>query len=226
MVKGLIPILLHKFREEQIRPFFTPRAFQAGKDLQYDPVTGAVSSRADRDLNLIFDGDDEMSTLTLTPSDTVTTAGAQIFGQRMADTLTKERADNDTISTMRNGDSNNNVDARASAPMPAAIAHKPKDGGSIGSGTTTSILSITTEHTINSRMSTIETDYGDMKKELVQILDLLKILASQSAGSYQPTNPPQNVTHANEATGSAKSVPSNILMSTGQAGSAASPGPG
>jgi hypothetical protein len=37
MVKGLIPILLHKYSEEQIRPFFTPRAFRSGKDLTYDP---------------------------------------------------------------------------------------------------------------------------------------------------------------------------------------------
>jgi hypothetical protein len=93
----------------------------------------------------------------------------------MADTLIKDRADDDTISTMRNGDVSNNLAARTTLLPPAAV---PTQSGSVGSGTTTSSLSITTKHTMNSRLSTIESEYGDMKKELVQISGLLKLLTS------------------------------------------------
>jgi hypothetical protein len=51
LVEGLIPILLYQYGEEQLKPFFTPRAFAVGKHLQYDPITGTVSSTADRDLD-------------------------------------------------------------------------------------------------------------------------------------------------------------------------------
>jgi hypothetical protein len=86
-VKGLIPILIHKLgAEDKIRSFFTPCAFQEGKDLLFDPITGAVSSIANRDLASIFDDYDEMSAIQ-GHSAPVANSGTQIFGQRMGAAL-------------------------------------------------------------------------------------------------------------------------------------------
>jgi hypothetical protein len=68
--------------------FFTPRALlEEGKDLLFGPITGTVSSIANRNLAYIFDGDDDMSTIQLlAPAGHQDTT--QIFGQRMTSALT------------------------------------------------------------------------------------------------------------------------------------------
>jgi hypothetical protein len=90
--------------------------------------------------------------------------GREVFGQRLATALTKERHDDDTISTLRNGD---NSCPRTLGALPDAIsAQKERAQTSVtrstGSATTTSSLSITTKHTLNSRMTHMETDVGDI----------------------------------------------------------------
>jgi hypothetical protein len=194
-VKGLILILIHKLGEEPIKPFFTPRALLEGKDLLFDPITGAISFIADRDLASIFDDDDEMSTIQLlVPAGHQDTA--QISGQRMTSALTKERADDDTISTMRNGQSGSNLLGHAAALLPNEINAKspklPPDSRSTGSDYTTSSLSFTTKHTMITRMSTIKSSFGNMKSQLDAITAFMKAALQ---GSAVPSAPPLHVTY-------------------------------
>jgi hypothetical protein len=196
LVRGLIPILLHSYSEDQLKPFFTPRTFAAGKHLTYDPVTDAVSSTADRDLNSIFDGDDEMASIVPGKEAMDDAPGGQVFGQQLTTALTKERHDDDTISTLHNGD---NTRPHTLGALPDAItAHNERstqaahsDTRSTGSATTTSSLSITTKHTLNSRMTHMETDVGDIHSQLSEITVLIKALATKQRARIPPPPPPR-----------------------------------
>jgi hypothetical protein len=103
-VKGLIPILLHSYSEEQLKPFFTPPAFAAGKHLTYDP--SHAQSHPMQTVTWTRFSMEMMKWLILSfcneaPDDA---PGGRVFGQRLATALTEERYDDDTISTLHNGD--------------------------------------------------------------------------------------------------------------------------
>ena len=179
LVKGLVPRLVHMFSSEQIRPFFTPEAFKAGLAMEYDPLTGKVKSAADFDLEDILAENDEMSNIQ-SQEGTETAGPEEEFGKRFA--LVKERSDDDTISTFRDGHNprKKTTVTNKSTILPTEIN---AEEGSTGSNSTTSSLSLTTKATMSTRISTVESKFdgmtdqvNDVKQDLAEMSQLLTLM--------------------------------------------------
>ena len=187
-VKGLVPILLSQYAEEQIRGFFSPRAMIEGKQLEYNSLTGTVTSADDRELASLLGTEDEMASLQAynNQADNSTDGAHTTFGNRMGITLTKERTpDNDSVSTLGGGSK------RASRPsvfnfalgMGQTHTNNPTPTGETftamhrGASThsdnqstsTTSSLSLGSKYTMHTRISDIESKFSNMNSTVANV---------------------------------------------------------
>ena len=189
-VKGLVSILLDSYSEEQISGFFSPRAMKEGKQLEYDPTTGAVSSADDRELTSLLGAEDEMASLQLNQQSQyhAEIGNETTFGNRRGISLTKERIpDNDSISTLggsKHKTSRPNIfnfaigknPNESNTPTPAVEVpslQKTREatGMDTQSTSTTSSLSLGSKYTIHTRISDIETKFTTMNKAVASVED-------------------------------------------------------
>ena len=192
-LKGLFPRLAYEYGEESIKAFFTPRAVKSGRRMKFDPQTNTVTTEADEallDLTCI-DKDMDLSPLPSNPSDGT-------FGNR-TEVIEKERNETDSVSTF------NSKRAPPSEIATAATkkAKKTKDDSS--STSTASSLSITTKHTFDSRITTLETTVDRIDSKFDLLIQTLRLSQPHTKNDTPIANP---ITPAKQST------PANRLAST------------
>ena len=182
-VKGLVPILLAQFSEEQIRGFFSPRAMSDGKRLEYNTQTGAVTSADDREIEALLGEDNGMASLKKsqsTKNDTSTNNMDITFGNRTGTTLTRERApDTDSVSTLGRSTSkitrpnifNFNVDTNH--PTGAKPEATTMDNLSTS---TASSLSLGSKYTMHTRISDIESKFSTMNSAVENVEGNMRVI--------------------------------------------------
>jgi hypothetical protein len=97
MLNGLYSHLLVKYGDA-INNFFTSKGIKKGRTMKWDPVTNQVTSIHDEELNGVFDAIPEMVDLGKMKANSDAAAGVPRRGEVF--TFQKERADDDSISTM------------------------------------------------------------------------------------------------------------------------------
>jgi hypothetical protein len=154
-----------------------------------------VSSTANKDLASIFNDDDEMASIKAKPDSDypgLLDSIMQPFGSRLMGTQAKERDCDDTILTFQDGAKT----AQKSFPQFPGAINSPHDDStaketrSTGSDSTTSSFSITTKHTMNSRVSHMENNVGNIRDQLSELTSLIRRLGNSGNGHSSVQPPP------------------------------------
>jgi hypothetical protein len=189
VMRGIYPRLVHHHGETIINPFFTHTAIKNGRSMQYDPVTHRVKSEADDAISLLTEADPDMAFF----MEDTEMKEAEAFGQR-ADIFVKERTDDDSVSTFQ---------PKRHAPPDEITAQKAKKKAkksdntttddSTATGSTASSLSITTKHTFDSRISSIEGRFssiqGDMNTNFAMMATAIAAINSKLGPPPEAVNP-------------------------------------
>ena len=151
-IRGLYPRLAHHFGEKTISSFFTPLAVKEGKKMKYDPETNAVTSEADEIIGDIAGADPDMDIVEIVFQQTLEGHRNEIFE--------KERGTDDSVSTFNTKRSH-----------PTEIDTQSKKQKTTDKDENSSTSSITTKHTLDTRLTSLEANVKGVEKRIEQKID-------------------------------------------------------
>jgi hypothetical protein len=185
VIRGLYPRFAHYYGVENIKPFFTPSAIREGTAMKYDPVTHRVTSAADTQVSEIADADPDMA------FSEITDENATVDFSDRAEEFVKERGDDDSISTFHKRAPPDEITAQKSKKKAKKSDPKDNDDSTAGESNTSS-LSFTTKHTLDTRISSIESKFnsiqGDVKSGFENMFQAIAAIQA-SVSTNQAGNP-------------------------------------
>jgi hypothetical protein len=210
ILNGLYPRLFAQYGDS-INNFFTAKGLKKGKTMTWDPTTNQVSSAFDDEIAGVYEADPEMMSL----GDKARAQVAAELPQREF-TFQKERGDADSISTMGGTRRSRSDEVIPPSKKPRTdVVTMDADSASNASS-----LTAGTKYTMQTKMSTLETNVTDMQKGFKQMETMMQTFMQQQmivadkqqaiAADSARGEPPQPITPGGDTTPTLKAgLPSN-----------------
>ena len=156
VIRGMVPMLLHKYSKRKLADSLSAAAFLNIDDMEYDPETGIVTSGADKSLNVMVDMDSE---LFINKSKEEENEEMTEVKKSNAIILDKRDWESDSVSTF-------NKRTASTMENTSAKRHKSVDTMEVDSQLSTSTLSSCTKTGVMIEMNSVKGTASDLNSRV------------------------------------------------------------